>query len=102
MLGVIMKIFVFLLACYGLTNIVTGGKIFAGLRAWLLSKNVSAGFWIQCPMCFGLPVGVFWALAGLWPRMTWWPMDLLAAGCVGSGWCWAVHVVMVKMGEDEL
>lgn len=96
------RVFIFLLVCYGFTNIVTGSKIFAPLRAWVLARSEMAGYWIQCMMCFGFAAGVLWAAVGLWPRVTWLPVDMLAAGCASSGACWVVHVVMHKMGEDEL
>lgn len=93
----------FLLACYGVTTIVTQGRIFAGARAAIAKVSEPAGHWIRCPMCSSVPVGVGWALAGLFP-----PADavrgveLAAAGAVSSGFCWAMRVIMHRLGEDEL
>lgn len=102
-----MKLLVFLLACHGLVQIVTGGKIFARVRAFVGRISGVADYWIRCPMCLGVPVGVGWAAAGLWPRQ--WPtggwhffLDMLAAGMTSSAFCWAAHVVQHRLGEDEL
>jgi len=98
-----MALVVFLLACYGVTTIVTLGKIFAPVRAAVLRINATAGHWIKCPMCLGLWVGVGWALLGLFPPTAdhrW--VDIAAAGPISSGFCWAMRVVLHRLGEDEL
>jgi hypothetical protein len=106
-----MRVVVFLLACHGITQIVTGGKIFQPVRALVARISATAGYWIKCPMCFGLPVGVMLAAAGLWPwgevgtTMRGWPgcsIDLFVAGVVSSGFCWTAHVLLHKLGADEL
>lgn len=93
----------FLLVCYGFTTIVTSSKLFRPLREWLARRSPALGNWIRCPMCLGLWVGAGWAVLGLWPR-TGLPVGLehLAAGCASSGFCWVVHVVLHRLGEDEL
>jgi hypothetical protein len=98
-----MSLLLFLLACYGVTNIVTAGKIFAPLRAALERWAPAAGYWIRCPMCFGFAVGIFWAACGLWlETRAILPLDWLAAGAVSSGWCWAIRVILHRLGEDAL
>ena len=98
---------VFLLACYGVTNIITSGKIFSGVRSvacrlpGVLGKTV--GCWIRCAMCVGVPVGVLWSLLGLrvtndLPLLT----DMAVAGSVSSGWCWILKVILAHLGEDAL
>ena len=107
-----LRVFVFLLACHGITQIVTGGKIFQPLRALLAKLSATAGYWIKCPMCFGLPVGMIVAAIGLWPRLEigttvlhgWfgYAADLFIAGVVSSGTCWTAHVALHKLGADQL
>jgi len=98
-----LRLIVFLLVCYGFTYIVTLGKIFAPVRDLVMRVSKTVGYWIKCPMCFGLWAGLGWALAGLWPSTGMWrPLDLLAAGCVSSGFCWAARVALYKLGADEL
>ncbi len=101
--AIAMSLLVFLLACSGTTNIVTGGRIFAGIRASLDRRHPALGYWARCPMCLGFFVGVVWAVAGLWPSSAKASVvELAAAGAMSSGWCWAVRVVLHRMGEDEL
>lgn len=98
-----MGLIVFLLACYGVTNIVTSGRIFEPVRAAAERHVPLLGYWLKCPMCFGLPVGVGWALAGIWPPA---PggiaVNLACAGVVSSGFCWVMRVVLHRLGEDDL
>jgi len=97
-----MMLLIFLLACYGVTNIVTDGKIFKWFRE-LLKPVPGIGYWIQCEMCFGFAVGVGWCVLGLWPDLglVWWT-QWAAAGAVSSGWCWMARVVLHKLGEDDI
>jgi hypothetical protein len=97
-----MLLLIFLLASYGVTNIVTGGKIFKPLRD-LLKPVPALGYWIQCEMCFGFAVGVAWGALGLWPDLgipLW--KQLMAAGAVSSGWCWMTRVALYRLGEDDM
>ena len=99
-----LEFLLFLLACFGVTNILTISRLFAGARRKLAEASDWAGHWIRCPMCVGVPVGIAWRLAGLgWgvPTLPW-PIDLFAAGAISSGWCWALYVVLQKLGQDQL
>jgi len=96
------RLICFLLASYGVTNIVVAGKIFQPVRD-TLKPVPGLGYWIQCPMCFSVPVGVGWALLGLSPGTGaphW--VDVAAAGAIASGFCWMMRVAMNSLGEDEL
>ena len=98
-----MRLLIFLLVCYGFTNVVTVGKIFRPLREWLARRSRVLGDWIRCPMCLGLWVGAGWAAVGLWPP-TGLPfgLELLAAGCAASGACWGVYAVLHALGAGDL
>jgi hypothetical protein len=97
------RLALFLLASSGLTHIVTISRLFRGVRAWIAKRSASAGHWICCPMCIGVPVGAGWSLAGLGPGSgLGWAGDAVAAAFVSSGWCWMVRVVLHRLGEDEL
>jgi len=98
-----MQLLVFLLACYGVTNIIPISRLFRGVRAWIGRRSEMAGHWIQCPMCIGVPVGVGWSLVGLTlPVGLGYLGNAIVAASVSSGWCWMVRVVMHRLGEDEL
>lgn len=54
-------------------------------------------------MCIGLPVGMAWALVGIDLGTGLSPVwQVVAAGFSSSGWCWAMRVIMARLGEDEL
>lgn len=92
----------FILSCCGVTNIVTGGKIFQWLRD-LLQPIPVLGYWIQCPMCISVPIGFGWFLLGLRPDIgaSFW-VSAAAAGMISSASCWTFRVVLNRLGEDEL
>lgn len=46
-----MNLILFILACYGITQIIVYGKIFAKIR-----KKINNEF-LECPMCIGFHVG---------------------------------------------
>lgn len=98
----LLPLLIFWLVCFGVTNIITGGKIFAWLRA-LLKPVPVLGYWIKCPMCVGLPVGVFWYWLGMNPGIHLkFPWDWVAAGSISSALCWMTRVRLHALGEDEL
>ena len=98
-----MQLLVFLLASYGVTNIVTSSRLFAGARGRLAALSDTAGHWVRCPMCMGVPVGIGWRLVGLeLGTALSWSRETLVAGAVSSGACWIVRVVLHRLGEDEL
>ena len=97
------RLLVFLLACYGTTNIITTSRLLRSTRAWLTEKSSLVAYWIRCPMCLAVPVGACWSLVGLSPYpMLGWLGDALVAAAVSSGWCWIVRVLLHGLGEDEL
>ena len=99
--GVTLALFV--LACVGAVEIVTTGRIFAGLRAWLLrGRTAPLGRLVSCPMCLGWWVGGVWSALGLFPVVAPRAVVILAGACASSGACWSVHVVLVRLGAREL
>ena len=98
-----MDLCAFLLACYGATNIITSSRLLRGVRRRLAAISDTAGYWIHCPMCFGVPVGVAVSLLGLEPTPPiGWFGELIVAGAVSSAGCWIIHVVLQRLGAGEL
>jgi len=94
----------FLLACVGSVEIVTTGRIFAGLRAWLLrGRTAPLGRLASCPMCLGFWAGALWCALGVFPLVAL-PrvVRLFAAACASSGACWSWHVLLCRLGSREL
>lgn len=95
------------LVVYGVTLVLTGAKISAPLRR-LITKHVPKScYFVQCPMCVGWWVGL--GLALLEPRMgplaaLGWPRwaQGLGEAFAASAASWALHVVLAKMGAEDL
>jgi hypothetical protein len=100
-------IFVFLMASYGATNILTASKLFRPLRDYLSTLTSYQGIFfsdlVHCPMCIGFWVGVFWYAAiadAAWHSR--YDFEWLAFGAMASGFCWIMRVILHKLGEDDL
>lgn len=97
------EIIIFLLACYGTTNIIVSSKIFKPLRDWLdelPSRWKMFSTLIHCPLCLAFWVGIFWYLCGLMAIRA--SFAFVAAGAVSSGFTWIIRVILYKLGEDDL
>lgn len=98
-------LFIFLMASYGVTNIITGGSIFAPLRAylsghkWLVIRKL--GELISCPLCLSFWVGTVWHWV-LFDADTDSDLEWVAFGAMASGFVWIVYVIMQRLGEDKL
>jgi hypothetical protein len=47
-----------LLSLVSITLIIVHSEIFSSFREYLKSKNDTLGYWISCPMCLGIWVGL--------------------------------------------
>ena len=89
---------------YGVTLVVTGSSIFRPIRQLDLSGL------LKCPMCTGWWVGFGLSLYSLGPasgyvwhtNMPQLLLTMLFNAFSASGWCWAVHVVLMRLGADKL
>jgi hypothetical protein len=89
---------------YGVTLIVTGSRVAEPLRRLVL-RIPKFGYMIGCPMCFGWWVGLGLSLLGLGiahgSPLPAWLVPIADAFC-SSAWCWVMHVVLAKIGAEEL
>jgi hypothetical protein len=84
-----------LLVTYGITLVITGSKIARPVR------NVFPAL-LACPMCTGWWVGLGLSLLGLGVvDGPWWAVHFENA-FASSGACWTMHVVLAKLGAEEL
>ena len=65
----IMEIFIWIIAAYGMSNILVFGSIFEGLRDFLIKKSTFLGDLIQCMMCTSTWVGFFFSVAFFSPTL---------------------------------
>ena len=92
-----MELLYFILAAYGLTQILVYGKVFDALRptrGWL-------GGLFKCPMCVGFHVG--WILMLLSPYTELFnfdvtPVNYLILGCLSSGTSYVLNMIIGDEG----
>jgi hypothetical protein len=105
-----MSLIIFLLVTFGTTNIVTSSLLFFPIRDLAERIHSKLGYWSRCPMCFGFASGMTWSILGLWsinmpfvvPAVVQLLFSFITAGFASSGFCWFMHVMLVKMGASEL
>lgn len=73
---IIMELLMVVIASVGVTNIITSGGIFEGLREAVISESDFFGKLILCPMCLGFWVGLIISL--------FFPINLLVGAAASS------------------
>lgn len=101
------------LAVYGLTLIITGSRIMEPLRRLGRKASDLLGYFLGCPMCMGFWISALLSLAGL-PLFTRCDSGSLLVnvasaalafslnGAAGAALSWTAHVVLAKLGAEEL
>lgn len=108
------QILVWALCCYGITLVINSSKLTLGLRQWVMERSEFFGYGLECPMCVGFWVGVVLSLAA---HLRIAPVGSVALdaipgghatleavlnGFASSAVCWAIHVVLARLGAEEL
>jgi len=95
------------LALYGAVLIVTGSRIAEPLRRRGKALSPLLGYFLGCPMCMGFWVAAALSLLGL--SLVIRCDDALSPfvrvvldGCAGSATCWSTHVVLARLGAEDL
>jgi len=83
-----MEILIFILVCYGATNIIVNGSIFSGVRDWVESKSSFLFDLLSCIMCTGFWVGVIFSFSV--------DLNFFFAGCLASGSSWIIQTLIDK------
>ena len=96
-----MILILFILVCYGISNIIVYGTIFNGFREWCM--NVSPKFLgkiTTCMICAPTWVGFIisalsyifgWTLSPFAITGAWWPVVIFLDGCLSSSTTWLIH-----------
>ena len=90
---------------YGATLAVTGSVLLQPFRRWLARHWIWAGKLVSCPMCFGAWVGgASWlVLPELCPVQGHaWYVAVPSNGFAGCAVCWTLHVLLARLGAEEL
>lgn len=107
-----LALIVWTLFCYGLTLVVTSSKLTLGFRDWVADRSAFLGFGLNCPMCVGFWSGALAYILGLRiaaaPHFTIYRLDLqhvigtIVSGFASSALCWIAHVVLARLGAEDL
>ena len=96
-----MDLLYFILASWGMTQILVYGTIFENQRDWIMEKSDWLGTLIHCPMCTGFWVGVFlWLVNGTTTLFNYdySLMTALCLGCLSSGASYVFSVIVDDNG----
>lgn len=106
-----MVVLQWLFLTYGITLVITGSKITRPLRGMdptgLLKCPMCTGWWIGLLLSLAFEVGLFSNVGSYAPDMHEIVRIRIPWGALGnafsaSGWCWIVHVVLIRLGADKL
>jgi hypothetical protein len=94
----IMIMLFWVLAAYGMTNILVWGSIFETTRTWIKKHSKFFGDLISCTLCTSTWVGFFMSLTlgSLSARYfnTVWFVDLFFDGMISAGSVWALNAII--------
>ena len=99
-----MEVLIWILAAYGMSQILVFGSIFEGLRNWATKHITFFGDLLGCMMCTSTWVGFFFSLAFYSPTK-----DLITIpythiffdGMLASGSVWALNAIVEWFEENK-
>lgn len=107
----LMKEFLFIMLCYGITNILVFGSIFQSIRDFLNKYNPSfLGKLFGCPMCMsawiGFLISYLFINLNLPTPMTSYGVQnaylgLFLDGCLVSGCVWLIHTLQEALERSD-
>ena len=99
----ITQVFVWLIVCFGITNILVFSRLFEPFRDWLEPRSKWLRVLISCVMCCGAWVGFAMHFAfsptfecHVAPEIVSWFLD----GMFASGGCWIINTVFSSFEDD--
>jgi len=99
-----MEILIWIIAAYGMSNILVYGSIFENLRDKIIIKSDFFGDLIQCMMCTSTWVGFFFSLAFFSPTADLVVIpytNLFFDGMLSSGGVWALNAMIEWFEENK-
>jgi len=93
-----MELLIWLLAAYGMSQILVYGSIFDTPRDWITKKSKFFGDLLGCMMCTSTWVGFFFSLV-LWSPTTQFDLclphiNIFFDGMLASGGVWAINAIV--------
>lgn len=103
-----MDLVIYVLICWGLTNVITKGKIFEPIRNFFFDtpKLHFLSDLFNCPMCLGFWIGIGLSLLLYSPTAHYLSIipiiSAVADGFISSGTCWIIYCLLHKTGCYDL
>ena len=99
-----METLIWILAAYGMSQIIVFGSIFEGFRQWLIRNSTFFGDLVQCMMCTPTWVGFFFSVVFFSPTesMVMIPYtNIFFDGMLASGSVWAINAMVEWFEENK-
>ena len=99
-----METLIWILAVYGMSQILVFGSIFENLRNWLIRKSEFFGDLIQCMMCTSTWVGAFFSLTFFSPTLSLITIphtNIFFDAMLASGSVWAINAIIEWFEENK-
>jgi len=99
-----METLIWILAAYGMSQILVFGSIFDTTREWITKKSTFFGDLLSCMMCTSTWVGFFMSL--FFSPTTWFwgvhpSFGLFFDGMLASGSVWAINAIVEWFEENR-
>jgi len=95
----LVSVLIWILACYGMTTIIVTSNIMLPFRN-ALKKYALLHKLVNCMLCMGFWVGVFWGSL-MWDPFSrvdaTYPLRLLFDGCFGAATTWIIYLKMYPL-----
>ena len=93
-----MILILFILICFGFTNIIVNGEIFEYIRSFIEKKSTFFGKLINCSMCFGfwIGIGVAFFINPLETYTTFW-LSVVGCAVISSATSYILDTIMYKI-----
>ena len=92
-----METFIWILAAYGMSQIIVFGAIFQKFRDWLVRHSEFFGDLVQCMMCTSTWVGFFFSLTFFSPTASLVSIpyiNIFFDGMLASGSVWSINAII--------
>jgi len=99
-----METLIWILAAYGMSQILVFGSIFDTTREWITKKSTFFGDLLSCMMCTSTWVGFFFSLTFYSPTITMVTIpysNIFFDGMLASGSVWAINAIIEWFEENK-
>ena len=99
-----METLIWILAAYGMSQILVFGSIFDTIRDWITKKSTFFGDLLSCMMCTSTWVGFFFSIVFYSPTITMVSIpysNIFFDGMLASGSVWAINAIIEWFEENK-